>query len=780
MNILKLYLGIMALSSSYPVLSQSLTGRVTDSCTIPISDVTVIIQTTDSLFVDAVFTDTLGVYYFNNIPDTNLRILFQHIMYHPYSKDIEVGTNKVEDIVLFEKESFLDEITITGERPIMKIENNIISYDAQLIAKDKTATNAYEILKAAPGVIISGNNPTLTGSDKLNIIINGQITTMTTDQITTLLKAMPGSRVQKIEIMYNPPAKYNVRGALINIVTTGQSDIAKIAGELGASYSQSVYASSKQWGSMVYTSSQFSADILATISSGKYWRQSDTYSKHMYNNNEVIVDETTSFRGNYADITFRLGSEYSINKDNKVRFSYYSEGENNNSNNASENLYTEYTNYIINSIERNKANSWLHNAYLQYSGKRDLNIGVEYTYYHDPNKGHYYDEKNSVPNTDFLNNSTQKISKWTLFANQTSKLTKDFSLNYGINGNYNVSNTDVAYLFPHNGSYVEDTDMRIRGEQEEHIINGYVESGYKFNNKLSTSISFKAEYFNADYTMNEIKNKLWNEWGFFPNGSITLKVSDRNTLQANFSSDKRYPSYWAVNPHTTNLSSYSQIVGNPQLKPSKTYRAQLLYIRDKKYIVMGFINYTPDYFTQLPYQSDNEAKLIYRYENFDYQLRTGLNLIIPFKIDKVWDARVTLMGFRTHEKMKHFHNTSFNNISFAGVIRISNSFLVSDNLKLELDGTHQSKARQGVYRLGEYFDLMAGVKWDFCKEAYVTFNYDNILLRSTPRPIKIDYENQYSRRADVEKSSFRMSLVLKLGNYKPKSYDEIDDGRLKR
>lgn len=149
-----------------------------------------------------------------------------------------------------------------------------------------------------------------------------------------------------------------MRGALINIVTTGQSDIAKIAGELGASYSQSVYASSKQWGSMVYTSSQFSADILATISSGKYWRQSDTYSKHMYNNNEVIVDETTSFRGNYADITFRLGSEYSINKDNKVRFSYYSEGENNNSNNASENLYTEYTNYIINSIERNKANSW--------------------------------------------------------------------------------------------------------------------------------------------------------------------------------------------------------------------------------------------------------------------------------------------------------------------------------------------------------------------------------------------------------------------------------------
>ena len=41
---------------------------------------------------------------------------------------------------------------------------------------------------------------------------------MTNDQLVNLLKNMPVSNVAKAEVMYNAPAKYRVRGAVINLV----------------------------------------------------------------------------------------------------------------------------------------------------------------------------------------------------------------------------------------------------------------------------------------------------------------------------------------------------------------------------------------------------------------------------------------------------------------------------------------------------------------------------------------------------------------------------------
>jgi hypothetical protein len=40
---------------------------------------------------------------------------------------------------------------------------------------------------------------------------------MTVDEVTSLLKSMPANRIAKVDVMYNAPAKMQVRGALINI-----------------------------------------------------------------------------------------------------------------------------------------------------------------------------------------------------------------------------------------------------------------------------------------------------------------------------------------------------------------------------------------------------------------------------------------------------------------------------------------------------------------------------------------------------------------------------------
>lgn len=60
--------------------AQTITGKVINIHAQAIDGATVILQTIDSTFVDAVITDTTGCFRFNRQP-ASYRLIFQHIMY---------------------------------------------------------------------------------------------------------------------------------------------------------------------------------------------------------------------------------------------------------------------------------------------------------------------------------------------------------------------------------------------------------------------------------------------------------------------------------------------------------------------------------------------------------------------------------------------------------------------------------------------------------------------------------------------------------------------------
>ena len=55
------------------------------------------------------------------------------------------------------------------------------------------------------------------GGMSVALMINGKLTSMSREQVITLLKSMPADRVKNAEMMYSAPARYQVRGALINV-----------------------------------------------------------------------------------------------------------------------------------------------------------------------------------------------------------------------------------------------------------------------------------------------------------------------------------------------------------------------------------------------------------------------------------------------------------------------------------------------------------------------------------------------------------------------------------
>ena len=63
--------------------AQTISGKVTDAEAHPIDGATVILQSIDSTFVDALITDSTGCFRFNRQP-AQYRLIFQHILYTTY------------------------------------------------------------------------------------------------------------------------------------------------------------------------------------------------------------------------------------------------------------------------------------------------------------------------------------------------------------------------------------------------------------------------------------------------------------------------------------------------------------------------------------------------------------------------------------------------------------------------------------------------------------------------------------------------------------------------
>ena len=81
--------------------AQTISGKVTDAEAHPIDGATVILQSIDSTFVDALITDSTGCFRFNRQP-AQYRLIFQHILY-TYLCCIKIKTDRREEDTIKEK-----------------------------------------------------------------------------------------------------------------------------------------------------------------------------------------------------------------------------------------------------------------------------------------------------------------------------------------------------------------------------------------------------------------------------------------------------------------------------------------------------------------------------------------------------------------------------------------------------------------------------------------------------------------------------------------------------
>jgi outer membrane receptor protein involved in Fe transport len=96
------------------------------------------------------------------------------------------------------------------DKTVVNVENSVVS----------AGSTAIEILEKSPGVTVDKDgNISLKGKQNVMVMLDGKPTYMSSSDLANMLRNMQSTQLDKIEIMTNPPAKYDAAGnaGVINI-----------------------------------------------------------------------------------------------------------------------------------------------------------------------------------------------------------------------------------------------------------------------------------------------------------------------------------------------------------------------------------------------------------------------------------------------------------------------------------------------------------------------------------------------------------------------------------
>lgn len=658
----------------------------------------------------------------------------------------------------------LPEVMVKGSRPIVKAERGMLSYNMPLLLKQLPADNAYEALTRIPGVSDATGSISFSGNE-VTLIINGQATTLTQEQLTERLKAMPAAQLAKTEVMLSAPARYHVRGMAINIVTKDYAGTNQLSGQVIGGMKQSKYA--KGFGDL-YLSLQrgkFGLDAQYKYVNGNSYGESSRIANHPLGNNRVYYNDETGQKSFGITHNYRLGMNYAFSKNHRLDVAYTGHWDKRCSNSNT-------TGSSISGMHHD-SHEYLHNVDVNYSLPFGLTLNGSYTYYRTPQQQAldgtmHTDESMSETERNLTSGSEQTINKWMFTADQTHLLAHGWGLSYGVKGQF-TSNKSYQTTIDKDGSVLPDGTSSV--DLNERIWNLYAGFSKQINKALSLEASVAAEQYHSP---------IWDKWRVYPTLNALWNVNDNHLLNLSFSSNSEFPSYWSTMSNVFYSSTYSEIHGNPDLKPFAYYNVNLMWQIKRRYTLMAFASLKPDYFVQLPYQTTERMAVIMKETNFDYSNSYGLQASVIFNAGKWLNGNVFAVGTYKHDKSSNFFDLPFNRKKFSVILGGTASVKLcnTQDLRLILNPFYQTKAIQGVYDISPIFRMNAKLQWSSHDGKWgLRLNGSNI-FNNLYDTRSVQGNQDYRMKINYNWASVTFAVIYKFGGYKEKNVKAVDTSRM--
>lgn len=331
-----------------------------------------VIPFSDSTKQSVFLTDKNGGFSFSNLQLGYYRVRISAVGYRTLTIDsIHLRADRADfnlnDLPLSNQSVELSEVVIFVEKPLIESKDGNITFNVGESALSNGST-ATELLKQTPLVTTDADGKIAVRGKEPKILIDDKPVELNAQQLQDLLESMPGSMIEKIEVLTNPPPQYaNEQGGVINIVTK--------KGRVGFGARVNVYAGSRgQTGistNFNYRKQGFAINLNAGVGYNEF--QSEGYSNrtNIYKDSSNQLNIINNSFNKSIRPNLRLNIDYEFNKWNSINLvAQYNQG---NSNNSGFNRYT--------NINRFDAISRLSERTVASEGANQ-NPSINFTYIH--------------------------------------------------------------------------------------------------------------------------------------------------------------------------------------------------------------------------------------------------------------------------------------------------------------------------------------------------------------------------------------------------------------
>ena len=658
----------------------------------------------------------------------------------------------------------LPEVMVRGSRPIAKAERGMLTYDMPLLLKQLPADNAWEALTHIPGVSDTDGKMKLSGNE-VTLIVNGQATTLTQEQLAERLKALPAAQLAKAEVMLAAPARYHVRGMAINIVTKNYAGTNQLAGQLVGGWKQGDYGDALAKGYLSVQRGRLGLDAQYDFADGSASGRMTHTANHPLGDRRVPYSDRTNTKTFGIKHNYRLGMGYDFGKNHRLDIAYTGEWK--------KTCSTATTTGGSTSASHFDGHDYLHNIDLNYALPFGLKLSGSYTHYRTPQQ-QLLDgtidtgDSQAATERDLANTSGQTVDKWMFTADQNHSLSQGWGLSYGVSGQF-TSNTNWQTTTDKEGHVMPDATSSV--DVNERIWNLYC----GFSKQLTKSLSLEATVAAEQY-----HSPLWDRWRVYPSLNALWRVNDSNVVNLSFSSDSQFPSYWSTMGGVFYQSTYTEVWGNPGLKPYSSYNVNLMWQTRQRYTLTAFASLMPDYSVQMPYQTSDRMAVIMKETNFNFVRSFGLQATAMFSAGKWLSGNAFVMGTYNHSKSDRFFDLPFDRRRLIALVggNFSLKPWPTQDLRLVLDPFFQSKAIQGVYDIEPVFMMNAHLKWNFAGGKWgLRLQGENVFNNKfTTRSVQGNQD--FGMKVANNRTSVTLAVIYKFGGYKEKAVKKVDTSRM--
>ena len=669
------------LSISTAFGQSSINGSVQDAAGKPLDGVTVsLLKKTDSSTTKHAISNAAGQFELSGIPPGKYLLSYTHVGFTTsYSQLLEISGAKPRMTIPVVRlngadAAALDQVTVVGKRP--PIENKI---DKTVVNVDASPTNggltALEVLEKSPGVMVDNDgNISLKGKQGVIILIDGKPTYLSATDLSNYLKNMSASQLDQIEIMSQPPAKYDAAGnsGVINLTTKKN----KNNGFNGSITLTAIIARYfKTPNSFNFNWRQGKFNVFGNYGYA-WWEGFNDVQSHnsLRENASSLFDRYTQQHtyGRYSDRgqNFRAGVDYFADKKTTIGFAingtidkqWFTSGSTTNFFDSLHN-FVQYN--VAQSLNKTPQTHLGFNGNLtrKLDGKgSELSADADYIFFNTPgviNSNNYlYDADNTASDAPYLLNGAlpSRIDIYSFKSDYKKVVSNSITMEAGIKTSYVRTDNNAIYTLFDNlqKDWVSDTAISNHFIYKENINAAYVNWTQTIQ-KFSFQLGVRAEQTNAngDQTVKSVSFKQ-NYLQLFPTAYVNYKTNDDNTFGISFGRRIERPGYQSLNPFRFQLDRYTYEQGNPNLQPQFSNNVEVSY--NYKGALNLSANYTmttdiiSDAVITFKAAGDSNYTTYQTSQNIASQRNIGLSANYSKQLMKGWNMNLFFNVYNNHYK----------------------------------------------------------------------------------------------------------------------------------